>query len=67
MTKHILKFNIVNNFFSCYQDVNWIHNTDTDEWIYMFRYFNSAQAIGLVENQSDWYIPGTLRSQSTYI
>jgi hypothetical protein len=27
----------------------------------MFRYFNSAQAIGLVENQSDWYIPGTVR------
>lgn len=41
-------------------DTDVIFATDISKLWNIFRYFNNAQAIGLVENQSDWYIPGKL-------
>ena len=41
-------------------DTDLAFSTDIGKLWTVFRRFNKGQALGLVENQSDWYIPGKL-------
>ena len=41
-------------------DTNVTFATDIGKLWSLFQNFEASQALGLVENQSDWYIPGKL-------